>query len=295
MPKKTTDTFYSSRVRELGDNVNLSSIDLNSRLGDFMSKNNAFLNHEMAFLQLELRWCLHMLKASFLNGLGMLEKNFQKTEKSSINTFIVVFDHAWKMESSHLWNVPGALQRPKGMRRSKHMARLWTADTFMKGLSPVTQILAMKTGTCCATFQKMLMRGGEDSFKSRMSSRDISASSMSDLYEVSVKFSSNFFKDEITTLKWSKGGRSGINNWFKLLARRISWIRYRIIVANGSRTIRYEWAHRGNHNFAQPEFTVSGELELEMFACPRSRALTIFHSATMGDFYGGVESASYSI
>ncbi|GKG45067.1 hypothetical protein Tco_0495145, partial [Tanacetum coccineum] len=49
MPKKTSDTFHSGRVRELGDNVNFSSVDLNSRLGDFVSKNNAFFYHENGF------------------------------------------------------------------------------------------------------------------------------------------------------------------------------------------------------------------------------------------------------
>ncbi|GJU50381.1 hypothetical protein Tco_1219936 [Tanacetum coccineum] len=37
--------------------------------------------------------------------------------QSSINTSIVFSIMLWKIAIIHLWNVPGALQRPKGMRR----------------------------------------------------------------------------------------------------------------------------------------------------------------------------------
>ncbi|GKF11281.1 hypothetical protein Tco_0049207, partial [Tanacetum coccineum] len=46
-----------------------------------------------------------------------VEKELPKTEKSSINTSIVFSIMSWKIAIIHLWNVPGALQRPKGMRR----------------------------------------------------------------------------------------------------------------------------------------------------------------------------------
>ncbi|GKF68021.1 hypothetical protein Tco_0197700 [Tanacetum coccineum] len=48
---------------------------------------------------------------------GHVEKELPKTEKSSINTSIVFSIMSWKIAIIHLWNVPGALQRPKGMRR----------------------------------------------------------------------------------------------------------------------------------------------------------------------------------
>ncbi|GJU78800.1 hypothetical protein Tco_1275870 [Tanacetum coccineum] len=48
-----------------------------------------------------------------------VEKELPKTEKSSINTSIIFSIMSWKIAIIHLWNVPGALQRPKGMRRCK--------------------------------------------------------------------------------------------------------------------------------------------------------------------------------
>ncbi|GKF94530.1 hypothetical protein Tco_0284230, partial [Tanacetum coccineum] len=46
-----------------------------------------------------------------------VEKELPKTEKSSINTSIIFSIMSWKIAIIYLWNVPGALQRPKGMRR----------------------------------------------------------------------------------------------------------------------------------------------------------------------------------
>ncbi|GJT26782.1 hypothetical protein Tco_0907057 [Tanacetum coccineum] len=49
----TTDTFDSSRMREFSYYFNLSSINLKSRLRNFVSENNAFLYHKMALLPLD--------------------------------------------------------------------------------------------------------------------------------------------------------------------------------------------------------------------------------------------------
>nr|GFB27700.1 hypothetical protein [Tanacetum cinerariifolium] len=45
-----------------------------------------------------------------------VEKELPKTEKSSMNTSMVCSIISWKIAIIHHWNVPGALQSPKGMR-----------------------------------------------------------------------------------------------------------------------------------------------------------------------------------
>nr|GEX19350.1 hypothetical protein [Tanacetum cinerariifolium] len=45
-----------------------------------------------------------------------IEKELPKTEKSSMNTSMVCSIISWKIAIIHRWNVPGALQSPKGMR-----------------------------------------------------------------------------------------------------------------------------------------------------------------------------------
>nr|GFB27031.1 hypothetical protein [Tanacetum cinerariifolium] len=45
-----------------------------------------------------------------------VEKESPKTEKSSMNTSMVCSIISWKIAIIHRWNVPGALQSPKGMR-----------------------------------------------------------------------------------------------------------------------------------------------------------------------------------
>nr|GFB20692.1 hypothetical protein [Tanacetum cinerariifolium] len=44
------------------------------------------------------------------------EKESPKTEKSSIKTSIIFSIISWKMAIMHLWNVPGVLHKPKGIR-----------------------------------------------------------------------------------------------------------------------------------------------------------------------------------
>ncbi|GJT64968.1 ribonuclease H-like domain-containing protein [Tanacetum coccineum] len=45
------------------------------------------------------------------------EKASSKTEKSSMKTSMVFSIISWKIATIHLWNVPGSLQRPKGILR----------------------------------------------------------------------------------------------------------------------------------------------------------------------------------
>nr|GFB22507.1 hypothetical protein [Tanacetum cinerariifolium] len=45
-----------------------------------------------------------------------VEKELPKTEKSSMNTSMVCSIISWKIAIIHRWNMPGALQSPKGMR-----------------------------------------------------------------------------------------------------------------------------------------------------------------------------------
>ncbi|GKE64916.1 hypothetical protein Tco_1519077 [Tanacetum coccineum] len=45
------------------------------------------------------------------------EKESPKTEKLSMKTSIVSSIMSWKMAIIHLWNVSGALHKPKGTRR----------------------------------------------------------------------------------------------------------------------------------------------------------------------------------
>ncbi|GJV47293.1 hypothetical protein Tco_1437505 [Tanacetum coccineum] len=79
-----------------------------------MSKNNDFLNHEMAFSHfIMLNLFFHRLSI-FSKWVRHVEKELPKTEKSSINTSIVFSIMSWKIAIIHLWNVPGALQRPEG-------------------------------------------------------------------------------------------------------------------------------------------------------------------------------------
>ncbi|GJV24965.1 hypothetical protein Tco_1377660 [Tanacetum coccineum] len=48
------------------------------------------------------------------------EKESPKTEKSSMKTSIVSSIMSWKMAIMHIWNVPGALHKPKGIRREEN-------------------------------------------------------------------------------------------------------------------------------------------------------------------------------
>ncbi|GJS33901.1 hypothetical protein Tco_0532283 [Tanacetum coccineum] len=115
----------------------------------------------------------------------------------------------------HLWNVPGALQRPKGMLRFQAMARLWDCNTFMRAASPgILKYIRIMTW-------KNNLHGLEvvigltiriASRRKNVSSRDQhSASSIPDLYEFRKRSASISSRMKITTLEWSEGGRSGIN------------------------------------------------------------------------------------
>src|SRR4051812_30057392 len=50
MTKNTTNTFDISRTRHLLNFFNFGSINFNASFRDIVSKNNSFINHEMAFL-----------------------------------------------------------------------------------------------------------------------------------------------------------------------------------------------------------------------------------------------------
>src|SRR3954471_7073376 len=50
MTKDTTNTSDISRTRHLLDCFNFGSINFNASFRDLVSKNNPFINHEMAFL-----------------------------------------------------------------------------------------------------------------------------------------------------------------------------------------------------------------------------------------------------
>ncbi|GJX28737.1 hypothetical protein Tco_0236816 [Tanacetum coccineum] len=122
---------------------------------------------------------------------------------------------SWKIAIIHLWNVPGALQRPKGMLRFQAMARLWDCNTFMRAASPgILKYIRIMTW-------KNNLHGLEvvigltiriASRRKNVSSRDQhSASSIPDLYEFRKRSASISSRMKITTLEWSEGGRSGIN------------------------------------------------------------------------------------
>ncbi|GJW24008.1 hypothetical protein Tco_0037819 [Tanacetum coccineum] len=63
--------------------------------------------------------CMAEKTPNTLNGSWVRheEKEFPKTKKSSMKTCIIFSIISWKIAIIHLWNVPGALHTPKGMRR----------------------------------------------------------------------------------------------------------------------------------------------------------------------------------
>src|SRR4051812_47275527 len=83
MTKDTTNTFDISRTRHLLNCFNFGSINFNTPFKDLVSKNNSFINHEMAFL-------LVKNKIGFLTSLQNFIKVVQIViKRSSIDGKIV--------------------------------------------------------------------------------------------------------------------------------------------------------------------------------------------------------------
>src|SRR3954469_14841551 len=76
MNKDTTNTFYIPRARHLLNFFNFGSINFNASFRNFVSKNNPFINHEMAFLPIKN-------KVSFFTSLQNFIKVLQTIIKRS--------------------------------------------------------------------------------------------------------------------------------------------------------------------------------------------------------------------
>ncbi|GKF56261.1 hypothetical protein Tco_0166601, partial [Tanacetum coccineum] len=95
--------------------------------GGMIRIHSAFVHDKVRTMpSLTMKWLFSQFRAKLVSSHRLsifskwvrhVEKELPKTEKSSINTSIIFLIMSWKIAIIHLWNVPGALQRPKGMRR----------------------------------------------------------------------------------------------------------------------------------------------------------------------------------
>src|SRR3954462_14323886 len=86
MTKNTTNTFYISWARHLLNCVNLDSINFNAPFQNFMSKNNSFIKHKVAFLPIKN-------KISFFTSLQNFIKVVQEIIKRSSIDGEIVHEH----------------------------------------------------------------------------------------------------------------------------------------------------------------------------------------------------------
>nr|GEX39970.1 hypothetical protein [Tanacetum cinerariifolium] len=128
--QKTAKELWAAILKTFGGNEATKKTKKNllkHQYRNFRAKGSETLEQTFTKLQViiaTVKSCMSEETANSFYGRQMrfsrlvrhVEKEFSNTEKSSIKTSIVFSIMSWNIAIIHRWKVPGALQRPNGMR-----------------------------------------------------------------------------------------------------------------------------------------------------------------------------------
>ena len=95
------------------DNLNLGLVYLNPPFGHKVSKDEAFLDHEVALFPVKYQVLLLALLQDFVQILKAMIKSFSIDQKSSMKTSMISSIMSEKIDIMHCWNDAGALHNLK--------------------------------------------------------------------------------------------------------------------------------------------------------------------------------------